>query len=51
MLNAGGMMTSWLVCLTLDRAVQVYKWVTTTLMLGVALNLHPIQEGGGGGAE
>ena len=31
-------MTSWLVCFTLDQAMQVYKWVTTTLMLGVTLH-------------
>ena len=50
MKNENGVMASWLVCLTLNQVIQVqalagdillcswdiniYKWVTTTLMLG-----------------
>ena len=36
---------------TMPLSTQVYEWVLVSLMLGdnPAMDLHPIQEGGGGG--
>ena len=52
----GGALASWIVRLTSDRAfrvtltvtlsTQVYKWVPTNFMLGIAaMDQHPIQGG------